>query len=64
VTYDILYSLRGDQHVGRHLTTVKTEAAARRIVKNFDRFPVDTIHIMITCDDGRTIFDGSKEGYA
>lgn len=59
MTYDILFQLRGDKYIARHLRTVKTETAARKIATDLSRFPADTIHIAITCDDGRTILDTS-----
>jgi hypothetical protein len=62
MTYDILYSLRGDRYIERHLKTVKTEAAARKIVRNIAKLPPGVIHYAITCDDGRTIHDSSRDG--
>ena len=62
MTYDILIQLRGEKYIGRHLKTVKTEAAARRIVRAVEKLPVGTIHYAITCEDGRTIHDSSRDG--
>ena len=55
MSYDILYQRRGDQYISRHLKTVSTEKAARKIAADLNRFPADTIHIAVTCEDGRTI---------
>ena len=62
MTYDILYQLRGDKYISRHLKTVKTEQAARALVRDLKNLSADTIHYAITCDDGRTIHDSSKDG--
>ena len=61
--FDILYSLKGDKYIARHLKTVGTEKAAWVIAKNIDKLPAGTIHVAITCEDGRTIFDSSKDGW-
>ena len=62
MTYDILFQLRGDQYIGRHLKTVKTEEAACKLVRNLKNLPANTIHYAITCEDGRTIHDSSRDG--
>lgn len=62
MSYDVLFSLRGDKTVSRWFATVKTEkqafAAARRM---FKKNP-DLIHGAITCEDGRTIINSQDGG--
>ena len=58
MTFDILYQLRGGQD--GYLKTVKTEKAALKIAADLTRFPADTIHIFVTCEDGRWIYDTRK----
>ena len=62
MTYDILYSLKGDKFIARHLKTVGTEEYAIELCRTLRYFPRETIHYAITCDDGRIIHDSSKDG--
>jgi hypothetical protein len=61
-SYDILYSLRGDKFIARHLKTVTTVEQAVALVRDVTNLPTGTIHYAITCDDGRTIHDSSHDG--
>jgi hypothetical protein len=60
MTFDIFYQTVGSDRADGFITTVKTEKAARRIAADLSRFPANTLHIFVTCDDGRTIIDTSK----
>ena len=61
LTYDILYARRGDKSAQRHMKTVRDEKEALKIANNLKKFPPDTINIVVTCDDGRTIYDHQKD---
>lgn len=61
-TYDVVYSLRGDDVPSRHAKTLNDEKAALDFCRDLKNLPAGVIHYAVTCDDGRTIFDTRVDG--
>ena len=62
MTYDVCYSVKGDEFIGRVLKTVKTEKAAFALISNVDKLPAGCMHYAIFCEDGRELWNSKKQG--
>lgn len=61
-TYDVLYQRRGDEYANRHRGTWRLKEKAFNCARNLTSFPDDTTNIVITSDEGETVYDFQKDG--
>jgi len=61
-TYDVLYQNRGDEHISRVALVTKSLPKARAYCRELKGPLTTAIHYAITCDDGSTIIDTSRDG--
>lgn len=62
MSYDVCIQRRGQKYIAECVRTFSNKREAVLFARDLSNYPADTIHYAVTCEDGRTIWDTSKQG--